>query len=69
MTKLLLGKETDAYVKCSKKIPPKQGKIYSIALGKCTEAMKNILKGEETYEDIDGEYDVICLLLIIKSIA
>ena len=30
--------------------------------------MKNHLKGEETYEKIDGEYDVICLLLLIKSI-
>ena len=44
-------------------------KIYSVALGQCTEAMKNRLEGEETYEDIYGEYDVICLLLLIKSIA
>ena len=31
--------------------------------------MKNRLEGEETYEDIDGESDVIRLLLLIKSIA
>ena len=30
--------------------------------------MKNRLKGEKTYEDIDGESDVIRLLLLIKSI-
>ena len=33
------------------------------------EAMKNRLKGEKTYEDIDGDSDVIRLLLLIKSIA
>ena len=31
--------------------------------------MKNRLEGEETYEDLDGESDVIRLLLLIKSIA
>ena len=31
--------------------------------------MKNRLKGEKTYEDIDGDSDVIRLLLLINSIA
>ena len=39
-----------------------------MALGQYTEAMKNRLEGEETYEDIDVKSDVICLLLLIKSI-
>ena len=43
--------------------------IYSVALGKYTEAMNNCLKGEEIYEYIDGESDVIRLLLLINSIA
>ena len=38
-------------------------------LGQCTEAMNNLLGVEETYEDIDGESEVICLLLLINSIA
>ena len=38
-------------------------------LGQCTEAMNNRLEGEETYKDIDGESDVIRLLLLIKSIS
>ena len=40
-----------------------------MALKQCTKAIKNRLKVEETYEDIDGEYNVIRILLIIKSIA
>ena len=32
------------------------------------EVTKNRLEGEENYEDIDGESDVIRLLLLIKSI-
>ena len=40
-----------------------------MTLGKCTEAMENCLEGEETYKDIDGESDVIRLLLLINSIA
>ena len=31
--------------------------------------MKNRLEGEETYEDTDADSDVICLLILIKSIA
>ena len=38
-------------------------------LGQCTEAMNNLLGVEETYEDIDGESEVIRLLLLINSIA
>ena len=69
LAKLLHGKEIDAYVKRSQQYLQNKAKIYSLALGQCTEAMKNRLEGEETYEDIYGEYDVICLLLLIKSIA
>ena len=45
---LLLGKEIDTYVKCSQQYRQNRAKIYSVALGKCTKAMKNCLKGEET---------------------
>ena len=31
--------------------------------------MKNFLEGEETYKDINGESDIIRLLLLINSIA
>ena len=51
---ILLGKEIDAYVKRSQQYCQKKAKIYSVALGQCTEAMKNCLEGEESYEDIDG---------------
>ena len=40
-----------------------------MALGQCTKVMKNRLEGEDTYEDIDGDSDVIRLLLMIKIIA
>ena len=40
-----------------------------MVLGQCTEATKNCLKVEETYKEIDGDSDVIRLLLLIKSIA
>ena len=51
-------------------VQPKQGKnIYSVALGQCTEATKNHLKEEETYEDINGESDVIRIVLLINSIS
>ena len=43
--------------------------MYFVALGQCTEAMKNRLEGEETYEDINGESEAICLLLLVKSIS
>ena len=69
VTKLLPGKENDAYVKRSQQYLQNKSKIYSVALGQCTEAMKNRLEGEENYEDINVESDVIRLLLLIKSIA
>ena len=40
-----------------------------MALKQCTKAMKNRLKVEKTYEDIHGESYVVCLLLLIKSMA
>ena len=40
-----------------------------MALEQCTEAMKNCLEREETYEDIYGESKVVRLLLLIKIIA
>ena len=66
---LLIGKEIGAYVNRIQRYHQNKAKIYSVALGQCTEAMKNRLGGEETYEDIDGESDVIGILLLIKSIA
>ena len=39
-----------------------------MALGQCTEVIKNRLEGEDTYEDIDGDSGVIRLLLLIMSI-
>ena len=68
VAKLLLGKEIYAYVKQIQQYRQNKAKIYSVDLGQCTEAMKNRLEGEETYEDIDVKSDVICLLLLIKSI-
>ena len=69
VVKLLLGKEIDAYVKRSQQYHQKKAKIYSVALGQCTEATNNQIEGEETYKDIDGESDFIRLLLLIKIIA
>ena len=69
VAKLLLGKKIGAYVKRIQKYRQNKAKIYYVALGKCTEAMKNRLEGEETYEDIDGDSDVIRILFLIKSIA
>ena len=67
--KLLLGKDIDTYVKRSQQHRQNKAKMYSVALGQCTEPMINRLEGEETYEDIYGESDDICLLLLINSIA
>ena len=50
--KLLLGKDVYAYAKRSQQCRQNKAKIYSVALGQCTEAMKNCLGGEETYGDI-----------------
>ena len=68
VAKLILGKEIDAYVKWSQQYRQNKAKIYSVALGQCTEATKNCLEGKETFEDINGESDAIRLLLLIKSI-
>ena len=40
-----------------------------MALGQFTGAVEDRLEVGETYEDIDGELDVIRLLLLIKIIA
>ena len=69
MSKLLLVKEINAYVKCDQQYRQNKAKMYSVTLRKCTEAMKNYLEGEESYKNIDKESDVIRLLLLIKSIA
>ena len=67
VAKLLFGKEIDSYVKRSQQYRQNKAKMYSVALGQCTEATKNRLEGDETYEDIDVDYDVIRLLQLIKS--
>ena len=54
LVKILLVEEIDAYVKNSQQYCQNKAKIYSVALGQCTEAMKNRLKGEDTYKDIGG---------------
>ena len=69
VAKLLLGKDIDTYVNRSQQHHQNKAKIYSVALGQYTEAMKNRLEGKETYEDINGKSDVIRLLILIKSIA
>ena len=69
VSKLLLGKEFDEYVKRSQQYRQNKAKIYSVTLVQCTEAMKNCLEGEETYEDFNEDSDIIRILLLIKSIA
>ena len=54
VSKLLLGKEIDTYVKHIQQYCQNKAKIYSVARGQCTEAMNNRLKGEETCKDING---------------
>ena len=54
VVKLLLGKDIAAYVKRSQQYHQNKAKIYSVALGQCTEATKNRLKGKDTYKEIDG---------------
>ena len=68
MSKLLLVKEINAYVKCDQQYRQNKAKMYSVTLRKCTEAMENYLEGEESYKNIDKESDVIYLLLIIETI-
>ena len=67
VAKLLLVKYIDAYVKRSQQYRQNKAKIYSVAMGQCIEDMKNCLEGEETYKDIDGESNVIRLLLLIRT--
>ena len=69
VSNIFLGKEIDAYFKRSHQYLQNKAKIHSVALGQCTEAMKNRLEVEETYKDIDAESELIRLLLLIKSIA
>ena len=69
MANILTGKDIDAYIKHSQQYLQNKAKVYSIALGQYTEAMNNFLEGEDTYEDRDGESNVIHILLLLKSIA
>ena len=69
MDKLLLVKDIDSYDKRTQQCNQNKAKIYSVVLRQFTEAMKNCLKGEESYKNIDEESDVIYFLLIIKTIA
>ena len=64
-----LGKDIDAYVKLSQQYRQNKAKIYSVTLGQCMEATDNRFEGEETYEDTDGDSEVIRLLLLINSIS
>ena len=66
--KLLLGKDINTYAKRSQQYLQNKAKVYSVALEKCTEATRNCLEGKDIYEDIDGDSDVIRILLLIKSI-
>ena len=45
VAKLLLGKDIDTYVKRTQKYHQSKGGNYSVALGQCTDAMNNHLKG------------------------
>ena len=69
VVELLIGKDIDVYVKRSQQYLQNKAKIYSVALGQFTGAVEDRLEVGETYEDIDGELDVIRLLLLIKIIA
>ena len=69
VAKLLLVKDIDSYDKRTQQCHQNKAKIYSVVMGQCIEAMKNCLEGEESYKNIDEDSDVICLLLIIKTIA
>ena len=69
MANILLVKEIDSYNKRTQQCHQKKAKIYSVVLGQFAEAMKNCLKVEETYKNINEESDVICLLLLIKPTA
>ena len=69
VAKFLLVKCIDSYDNRAQQCHQNKAKIYSLVLGKFTEAMKNCLEGEESYKNIGEESDIICLLLIIKTIA
>ena len=46
---LLLIKKIDIFVKREKNYHQNKEKMYSVMLGQCTEAMKNLLEVESTY--------------------
>ena len=58
----------DAYVKKRKLYRQNKLTLYSVVIGKCTEATKNQLEVERSFEDIDKDLDVIKLIKLIKSI-
>ena len=53
VAKILLRKDIDASVNQTQDYRQNKANMYSMDLGQCTEAMKNTLEGEETYESID----------------
>eukprot|EP00957_Ditylum_brightwellii_P191643 14590851-Ditylum_brightwellii.AAC.1 len=69
ITEIILAKEYDLYVKHKAKYLDNKMKMYAIAHGQCSEAMRAKLESKEGYKEAAMESDVIKLLKIIKRIS
>ena len=69
VSNLLIGKYMDTYVNRRQLFRQNKAILYSVVLRQWTQAMKNRLEGEGSFEHIDKYSDVIKLLNIINSIS
>ena len=67
--KIIRKGQIDEYRKCKATYKEKKGKIYSVIIGKCTDAMIAKLKGDSNFDLIEHNSDMFGLLGMIKKVA
>ena len=67
--KIIRKGQIDEYRKRKATYKEKKGKIYSVIIGQCTDAMIAKLKGDSNFGLIEHNYDMLGLLGMIKKVA
>ena len=66
--KIIRKSQIDEYRKRKATYQENKGKIYSVIIGKCTDAMIAKLKGDSNFDLIKHNFDMLGLLGMIKKV-
>lgn len=67
LIKALFNEEVKEYMMRKRTYNNNKSKAYTVILGQCTEALKAKMKGQDNWDNIHDEHDVVMLLKSIKT--